>query len=83
MSIGPFPAVRAQASGQAAGQVAGQVQYQLSAAQQLKGEGNRLHMAGKYGEAAAKYERAQGNIAGESGQAPVIDKALDPATRVG
>ena len=36
----------------------------MSAAQQLKGEGNRLHMSGKYTEAAAKYERASTNIAG-------------------
>ena len=51
-----------QAGGQAA---AGQESYKLSAAQQLKGEGNRLHMSGKYADAAAKYERASTNIAGD------------------
>lgn len=41
-----------------------QQRYQLDAAQQLKAEGNRLHGAKQFREAAEKYTRAIANLEG-------------------
>jgi hypothetical protein len=41
-----------------------QQQFELSGAQHLKAEGNRLHGAKKFSEAAEKYERALSNLQG-------------------
>ena len=37
------------------------------ASQQLKHEGNELHLAKRYKEAAQKYQRAKSNVAGQTG----------------
>ncbi|KAL4458511.1 hypothetical protein ABPG75_013376 [Micractinium tetrahymenae] len=57
-----------QAAGMYAGQGAGQQQQrqQLEAAAQLKAEGNRLHGAKAWREAAEKYERALSSLTGHS-----------------
>lgn len=56
-----------QFASQAASQVdqqSGQLKYQLAAAAQLKQEGNKLHGAKRFREAAEKYERAVSNLQG-------------------
>ncbi len=55
------PALQASAS---VGQAGAQQQYGLTASEQLKAEGNRLHSAKQFGEAADKYRRAISNLAG-------------------
>lgn len=41
--------------------------YQFDASTALKSEGNRLHAAGQYGQAAEKYSRALANLSGACG----------------
>jgi tetratricopeptide (TPR) repeat protein len=57
--------IAAQASA-SVGQASAQQQYGLTASEQLKVEGNRLHGAKQYGEAAEKYQRAISNLAGQT-----------------
>lgn len=60
------PAAALQAS-TAKEQLGAHQRYQISAAEQLKGEGNRLHGAKQFWEAAEKYERALTNLEGACG----------------
>lgn len=62
----PTPACRQANAGM--GQASAQQQYGLTASEQLKAEGNRLHGTKQYGDAADKYRRAISNLAGEAGR---------------
>lgn len=54
------------------GQASSQQQYGLTASEQLKAEGNRLHGAKQYNEAADKYRRAISNLTGEAAVAGMV-----------
>eukprot|EP00775_Hariotina_reticulata_P006189 gene6189-6425_t len=67
------PAAIANQAQEASNMMSARQQYVINGSKLLKADGNRLHTAGKYAEAAEKYERARTNLAELSGSAEAAD----------